>query len=448
MNRARQQALLQATNQAVLDIRQSQIQYYLNLHINFGTQSVILAGFVYATFTQNIVNEENLYVDHYQFVYWVTSVITIATAVHILLCTMILQIYGPGLSINGPLGSMVRAAEGMRAEQNQIIASFTFMILSYAMSTVWMFWIVSDFNTSVATSAVFAIALYRMYYHCERIYLRFYWNKGESDWNNGDIEDNGLSFSEEPGANVGINSPMHAVVGGDNSDTNSTNNDKKGTFTQKKVRFPVLTYLGILKDKSNDTTNSEADSSGGTTDPNNKIKGVVLNSTHIKTQIAMEGYLTTKGRMEQQLFLEHSYWDRIYFVLFKTGEIYVYKTRQDFRSEARKPLYKRPLRLIDYFLKVSNPEEIRRAAELEQAAASAAGGATTAAAAPAATTSKKVKFQMVLVPRENETADNGGTQVRNQWTMNCDTEEEMDIWVGIILDICPSCLRKENSGMQ
>ncbi len=46
MNRANQAALYQATNQGLLSIRQSELNYYVNLNVAFGTQAALIGGFI------------------------------------------------------------------------------------------------------------------------------------------------------------------------------------------------------------------------------------------------------------------------------------------------------------------------------------------------------------------------------------------------------------------
>jgi len=104
MNRANQSALFQQTNIGLLEIRQLELTYYINLNIAFGTQAALIGGFTYGVFTQNQFNEEEDYSETFQSVYWVTSAGTIAASVHVIITTMLLQVLGPGLALHGPVG--------------------------------------------------------------------------------------------------------------------------------------------------------------------------------------------------------------------------------------------------------------------------------------------------------------------------------------------------------
>jgi hypothetical protein len=158
----------------------------------------------------------------------------------------------------------------------------------------------------------------------------------------------------------------------------------------------------------------------------------------------MEGYFTTRGRSEQQVILESRRWDRQYFVLFRTGEFYVYKSRQDFRSKPKSPVYSRPLRLIDHFVRIANADQDTRT-EFEDDGKTVSSINTSSKRD--STKPPPFRFQITLVPRENEEAEGGSgagrpAQLRNQWLLRCDTEEELEIWLGSIREVCPSCFRE------
>jgi hypothetical protein len=206
MNRANQQALFQATNQGLLGIRQQEINYYLNLNLAFGTQAALIGGFTYGVFTQNQLNQENDYGEVFFDICWIMSAATIASAVHVIVNTMLLQVVGPGLALHGPVGSIVRATEGMKVEQKQIVNAFILMMMMFALSTIMSFWVVMNFESALGSTAVFIIAARQWYFYTERIYLRFYWDADKSAWDDRKEDDSG----REPG-NFHERSPPNVV---------------------------------------------------------------------------------------------------------------------------------------------------------------------------------------------------------------------------------------------
>ena len=57
------------------------------------------------------------------------------------------------------------------------------MMIFFSISTVLSCWMVMSFEGAVGCTLAFVAAAYYWYYYCERIYLRFYWEREEAGWN-------------------------------------------------------------------------------------------------------------------------------------------------------------------------------------------------------------------------------------------------------------------------
>lgn len=185
MIRASQKALIQRTNLGLLDIRQMEINYYLSLNLAFGTQAALIGGFTYNVFTQQPFNEDVTYITAQKYVNdfcWLSSGVCIAFSIHVIIVTVLLQALGPGLALHGPVGSIVRATEGMRVEQKQIYTSFNYMIVFFAISSILSFWVVMSFIAATASTVCFVIAARFWWFHTERMLLRFHWNRDVDAW--------------------------------------------------------------------------------------------------------------------------------------------------------------------------------------------------------------------------------------------------------------------------
>jgi hypothetical protein len=510
MIRANQQQLFHATNQGLLGIRQSEINYYQSLNVAFGTQAALICGFTYNVFFLNQINHNNGYdaLDVLADMYWLCSSITIAFAVHVILCTMLMQVLGPGLSLNGPVGSMARATEGMRIEQKQIIVAFIGMMIMFSFSTVLSCWVVMSLGASIGATCAFVIAACCWYYYCERIYLRFFWNREGAGWNsrNGSMDsaDDPLDYATAEA----MGNPSTAAA----AKQQRLRNGRKGLFTalfrRKTVKAspPVTRQSSLGSDNSRQDRLSDSGSSCGYSvgtgvspragtvlsrvtsaeaamDANDAHSDATeLTRAHSKTSngalsahghqgrsgVVLEGYMTKRGGSPHK---RHDYrnepWERRYFTLSNTCNIFIYKNRNDYRTDAKKPIYTRPLRLQDYYIEVFNmndPEHNTAAAEEDPA--------------------NPYRFQMTLVLREyvdapvevnpaltltlNGVGSNGvqvsklaglGTSEdslgtvnpmsavlrqamhRDHWVLQCDTEEELLLWVCTMRELCPSCFR-------
>lgn len=111
MQRAEQELLLQNSNQEVLAIRQQELTYFSTFFNSFSLQAALLAGFVLNSLNDN---EYDRFAGHQlaDYVYWIFSAVLFAAALHCILTTVYCTVYGAGLALRGPVGSMVRAVDG------------------------------------------------------------------------------------------------------------------------------------------------------------------------------------------------------------------------------------------------------------------------------------------------------------------------------------------------
>jgi hypothetical protein len=490
MNRAHQEALFQTTNQGLLSIRQSEINYYQSVNVAFGTQAALVGGFTYGVFTQGQINYLNGY-DGIQIVadlYWFFSATTIAVAVHIIMCTMLIQVVGPGLALNGPVGSMARATEGMRVEQKHIMTAFILMMISFALATIMAFWMCMNTEAAIAGTIAYLIAMRYWYVYCERIYLRFYWKVEESGWHPNAQNDEAFE-DDDP-----FEKPSNAE------------NDRQSLWKKpktKRLRKGILGYVfgsrtqldeethgqvaqpNDMTPDNNGSPQSSADTSGLNFNP---LGGLAVNSTWAATSlgrgIVMEGYLTKRGGSTQKFIdFGHEPWERRYFTLSSTACLFMYKSRHDYRTDVKSTIYTRPLRLGDFYIEVSNGDHAERNGDKQMETYSQASSSFSETAAYKALASinslivpqdeeiKPDRFQMTLVPRENgerqsERTALGATAsssvsnplhaeppspraqaqrgIRDHWVLRCDTEEELQQWVSVMRELCPSCFNVDN----
>jgi len=419
MNLANQKQLSQTINQGVLGIRQSEIDYYSNLCRVFGSQAALIGGFTYGNLAQNTINTSSRFSSTYCAIYYTLASATIGLSIHLILVTMLVQVYGPGLSINGPLGSMTRAAQGMKIESNEIIFAWLLLMLSFVLATVFLFYAVMKFWEALTSTLIFVIAARFWYYYNERIYLRFYWNDDGGAWNSSDELVEGI---EEPKL------PQAFRKAGDV--------EKNHPTTAKKKRADFFSYLfkntSVVEEqgKKSNQQNDKAFTSGvdDSDDVNEDNQETYEDYPGTNMSIVTEGYLTIGSSSEMKQTTKATggnsatidQWSRRYLILLPRGFIYIYKTRQLYRSDSASPVYTRPLRLSEFYIRVTNENKDDDK------------------------TLKTNIFQISLVPRENESFDEG-TSFRNYWLLRCDTEEELNIWTQCLREVSPNCFNSNTT---
>jgi hypothetical protein len=358
MNRANQHALFQATNQTLLNIRQQEINYYTNLNAAFGTQAALIGGFTYGIFTQNNYTAK-AFATHIKDLYWIFSAATIAAAIHVILTAMLLQGLGPGLALHGPVGSMVRACEGMREEQKAVVYGFGFMIISFSCSTLLLFWTVMSLASAIGSTVVWIIAVRFYYHYCERIYLRFYW-KQEGDYLSRDSEvDPSDQYADHPRvfSNNANDNPMHSSppAGSHNSAamthitrgteegvalTEKSSSNRRGSNFLPAMRIPFT---------SSGKADAPARSASPATDSGN-IEGFLVATKNI----VMQGFLLMKHPPSRSNAKQNTMWKRYYFTLNGMGHFFYYRSRQEYRERPQAPKRKRPLILSEFSVTIWN----------------------------------------------------------------------------------------------
>ena len=411
MNKAHQQALYQTTNQGLLGIRQAEIGYYIGIHAACATQAALVGGFTYGMYTQNPLASGTIGERWIADVYYLVAALTVATAVHVILVTMLIQVLGPGLALHGPIGSMVIAANGMRAEQKQITVAFTLMLIFFILTTVCAGWVVFPWEGALAATIVFVVALKYYYASCERIYLRFYWEHNDNRWKDrrasdvDSIDDDDdpagepmrssmivnpiLATSQSKSAATPSNTaattssggsstiPAHSGGASGNGISASNTVDKKA---KKKKKKPFLTYMfgGILsRPEESDQVSTIYDGDSTYQPPAhmdeamaaelrnsisaNELRASMAQAVPPLRGVVMEGYLTTKSvkwvrpiARSNVMERKGAVWERRYFTLNQMAQLYCYKSRQEYRADPRSQIYTRPVLLSDHFVHVDN----------------------------------------------------------------------------------------------
>eukprot|EP01039_Chlorochromonas_danica_P004073 gene4072-4454_t len=412
MNQANQKAVIQEANMNLVGIRSIELDYFSTFYSNFGTQAALMIGFIVGSLSQ-VPGIDNPSGSPYIFIvlYWITSATTLASAIHSLVCSVFVQVFGQGLGLRGPLGSMIVAVEGMVIEQRQILWSFVITVLSFGLQCIGMYWIMMDQTNAIICTVITFIAMFYWYHYSLRLYNRFSWNSLKIDWKE---EENPEEELEDLDPSV-INA-LHREKGksGESSpektkkkkklkgDVSGGNDDKAPS--NKSLRFDALErdqsgeidLSTIIGDDEEGQQNDDSKSNGGD-GSRKKALSVQFSPQEIEKNVTLGGYLTLK--VSNVLFGDP--WKRRYFVLRGTS-IYYYKDKRSFQLEPNKPLNKRPIDMEGYSL-LGDPSS--------------------------------PPYQLSLIPIDEE-------DIRKSWKFRTDTLAEYNQWV----DLFGAALRQTDSG--
>ena len=402
------------------------------------------------------------------------------------------------MALHGPIGSMAKATEGMKVEQRQIITSFCLMMFFFGCSTVAAFWTVMQTPTAIVSSAAFVFVARYWFLYCERIYLRFYWEDPQDEWQGRDTTDFDLGggdpaltagnplqaynnnmqgrVSESTGVAGGQGSKIGLysfIFGIRNRKGKRGNSDQQGSLRESLVDGDIESGGAHQKLEIQSQSGGYAPSVSSTgtrgkakTSAAQAGKNVMWNP-NVKAYVAHEGYLTMRN-VDAARASKHGAsaspggghatgsqspsggWERKFFILQSTGNMYFYRNRQDMRNDPKSFQNKRPLELSELYVRVDNVDkELRSELEGSSSVDGDGDGASTIYAASTAASQaalhddalkvKPYRFQLTLISRENSSTDERHN--RNHWLLRCDTEDELNLWVETMRVICPSAFQ-------
>lgn len=108
-----------------------------------------------------------------RYIYILIYTFNIILNLSIIIIYIYIIVKGPGLALQGPVGSVSRATSGLNAETNQVIFAYFIMSISFAFSTMASFWLVMDAIGAILCSSLFCFSCYFWVKYCVRIYNRF-----------------------------------------------------------------------------------------------------------------------------------------------------------------------------------------------------------------------------------------------------------------------------------
>jgi hypothetical protein len=345
MNLASQKAVIQQANMNLVNIRFIELEYFSQFFASFGTQSALMIGFIAGSLSQ-VPGVENPSKCWYGWIalYWLTSAICMGAAMNALVCSIFLQVYGQGLGLRGPLGSMVRAVEGMLVEQQNILWSFLIAVFSFGLQCVGMYWIMMDQTSAIVSSVFTFIGIFFWYHYALRLYNRFSWSSMKVHWKGGNLEsddeNDGLDDMTNP---ANPTAAVTAAVGGvttknvlhsggaSNHPDDDNNNDNNNNNQNTKKR----SFFSSKRQKEHKTRSEEED----------QALQDLANQVGKKEVEILGGYLTLKL---PGLFGMDP-WQRRYF-LIRGRLIYFYKDKRAFQLEPSKPINSRPIDLEGFTL--------------------------------------------------------------------------------------------------
>lgn len=130
-------------------------------HGNFnavGTQAAVLAGFTVTAFIEFDCPEGASRI--LKFCYYLASIISLSANILCVANTTFLSVWGTGLAMRGPDGSMARAVDGMYQLRRNVFLMFGVGMLALLVTAIFGSWLLMDPEAAAASTLFLFYAIY------------------------------------------------------------------------------------------------------------------------------------------------------------------------------------------------------------------------------------------------------------------------------------------------
>lgn len=155
----------------MIEIREKELNYYVQNLAAVNTQAALLAGFSYSGLTNITIPVETDYV--LKLTYLMVTTTSMCLELVAVMNSTLLQMMGPGLALRGPDGSVHPATDGMVAEYQIAYFNFVLGVFFFHFSAALFGWLMFNWVVSSCVSLTVISSLWLLLRYSSRVYTRF-----------------------------------------------------------------------------------------------------------------------------------------------------------------------------------------------------------------------------------------------------------------------------------
>jgi hypothetical protein len=156
-----------STAMSQADVRQAELDYYLNNYWTWGGTATIMGGFVFAQLTNPVPADTNKLLEA---AYLVSTTACMGLNLCVITWTVLCCVWGPGMALRGPEGmeSFNKVIDFLKSEQDSIYFAFVLGVVFYFIATCTLVWVYpSRASVNMWSSGVLGLFLVVvLYYQC------------------------------------------------------------------------------------------------------------------------------------------------------------------------------------------------------------------------------------------------------------------------------------------
>ena len=163
--------------QQLVAVRQKEMDYMLARYQSIGTQAALICGFCISTLT-SLNPSDGSVVGAVAHTFYVVSFLCILSLLHVILTTLFVCNWAPGLALRGPTGSMSRAFDATRGERTQVNVCFVFGLYCFGAQVCLAVWILDTkpgaTPDSIVTTVLTVLSAFLSVAYLMRMHQRFF----------------------------------------------------------------------------------------------------------------------------------------------------------------------------------------------------------------------------------------------------------------------------------
>ena len=129
--------------QQLVAVRQREMDYMLARYQSIGTQAALICGFSISSLT-GLAASSDIVSPIVSHLFYITTFVCILSLLHVILTTLFVCNWAPGLALRGPTGSVSRAFDATRGERLTVNVCFCLGLFSFGVQTVLAVWILDQ----------------------------------------------------------------------------------------------------------------------------------------------------------------------------------------------------------------------------------------------------------------------------------------------------------------
>lgn len=151
------------------DVRQAELDYYLNNYWTWGGTATIMGGFVFAQLTNPVPENTNKILEA---AYLISTTACMGLNLCVITWTVLCCVWGPGMALRGPEGmeSFNKVIQFLKSEQDSIYFAFVLGVVFYFVATCTLVWVYpSRASVNMWSSGVLGVFLVVVLYYQVKI---------------------------------------------------------------------------------------------------------------------------------------------------------------------------------------------------------------------------------------------------------------------------------------